>query len=203
VSLVRITPPKLLAVTTDDQKSFSRIDCDDDDAILATFIAAAQQQCEIYTRRRFVTQTWKYFPRPEPIGGGHGRRRFFGLGNLGLYFHEGFELPFPPCQSIVRVGYLDQDGQEQTLAEDVDYRADLEHRPARILPVQGVIWPVNYLLPNALWCQFVCGEDLGDLSALLKMAIMTLADNFYDKRATDDCMPGQVKEMLTYERVLV
>ena len=62
MALKLITPPANLPVTLADAKIHERIDIVDDanDASILALLAAATLMAENYTRRAFITQTWRY-----------------------------------------------------------------------------------------------------------------------------------------------
>jgi hypothetical protein len=58
-SYTLVTPPASEPVALADVKTFLRIDGNDDDAILNILIASARRVGEAYTKRAFITQTWR------------------------------------------------------------------------------------------------------------------------------------------------
>jgi len=66
------TAPATEPVSLTEMKSQVRVDITDEDTILATYIAAARQYCEVYTNRAFITQTitqeWDCFTNPLVLG---------------------------------------------------------------------------------------------------------------------------------------
>jgi uncharacterized phiE125 gp8 family phage protein len=58
-SYTLVTAPAAEPVSLADVKTFLRIDGSDDDAVLTILIASARRMAEEYTKRAFITQTWK------------------------------------------------------------------------------------------------------------------------------------------------
>jgi len=55
-----VAGPALEPVTLDEAKLHLRVDGSGEDALITALITAARQAAEVYTRRAFVTQTWRY-----------------------------------------------------------------------------------------------------------------------------------------------
>ncbi|MCK5615882.1 hypothetical protein KAR91_79190, partial [Candidatus Pacearchaeota archaeon] len=83
-----------------------RFEIIDEAATVALFISAIRQSCESATRRALITKQevmkLAKFPGIDPI-----------------------EIPHPPLRSIDSIVYIDIDGVEQTLTEDIDFRVIL------------------------------------------------------------------------------
>jgi uncharacterized phiE125 gp8 family phage protein len=62
MALKLITPPAILPVTMAEAKIHERIDIEDaaNNASILSLLIAATQLAENYTRRAFITQTWRY-----------------------------------------------------------------------------------------------------------------------------------------------
>ena len=114
-------------VTLAEVKSHLRIDHDLDDALLSVFISAAREYGENLTNRKFVEEeVTEYF-------GGFPAAR----GDL--------VLSWPDLQSVASVAYLDEDGVEQTLVEDIDFTVDTSGVLPRLRPVVALdSWPDTY-----------------------------------------------------------
>lgn len=95
-----LTGPALEPVALDDAKAWLRIDAADEDQLLSALIVSARMTLEAYTRRFFVTQSWRMtldaWPAPT-------MRR----GTL--------HLPFAPFQSVVAIRVYNAAGVAQTL----------------------------------------------------------------------------------------
>ena len=58
MGLTLITAPAIEPVTVAEVKEHLRIDEDDEDALLTTFIEVAREYCEGYQNKAYITQTW-------------------------------------------------------------------------------------------------------------------------------------------------
>ena len=65
-SLKLVTPPATEPVTLAELKAWAKIDTDADDALITSLLAAARQAAEDYTRRSFITQSWRLTLDLEP-----------------------------------------------------------------------------------------------------------------------------------------
>jgi uncharacterized phiE125 gp8 family phage protein len=69
MSAILLTPPSAEPWTVTDAKSFLRVEHDDDDAIVASLIAAARGHVEALTRRALLTQSWRFVLDRWPADG--------------------------------------------------------------------------------------------------------------------------------------
>ena len=139
MTLKIVTPPNVEPVSVAEAKVLCRVDSDItfDDALIATLIAAAREECEHLTGRALITQTWERVLDAFPCGG-----ILLGMGLV---------------QSIAQVSYVDSTGVTQIMSS-ADYVLDAtnEQRPY-LLPVDGVSWPDTYDTANAVSVRFVAG----------------------------------------------
>lgn len=202
-----LTPPAVEPVALDDLKDFCRVELDftKSDALIGALGLAARRWAENYTERGFITQTWRLYLDAFPgyIDARSEMARSITQVPTGAWFLIGtrwaFALPFPPCQSIVQLQYLDPDGNQQTLANPTQYVVDLVSQPARVMPAYGLFWPVSQFIPNAVWCDFTVGYgDTGDsVPEEINLAIKMLTLHYYDNRGVTDEPPRAVKDLLS------
>lgn len=130
------------------------------DSLLSTFLVAAREDCEKFTRTRYITQHWLLRMDSLPSISGRYDRNGFGQ----------FALPFPPFQSIDWFKYVDTAGVVQTLIRDASYGVDLSApfytyqltpgggiQPAWLTPPWARPWPPERLVPANTSVQFRCG----------------------------------------------
>src|SRR5262245_51885551 len=119
MALRLISGPTVEPITLTEAKAHLRVDHTADDTLIAMYIAAARTDCEEWTARAFVAQTWELvldeFPDDEIL------------------------LPRPPLQSVESIKYDDADGLEQTLAT-TEYAVDDASQPGWVVPVTTG-WP--------------------------------------------------------------
>lgn len=196
--------PTAEPVTLAQVKSYCRVDVDftDDDGLLAMFAQAARAWCENWTERFFVTQTWRIYLDAFPgyIDARSEMARSITQVPTGAWFLIGtrwaFALPFPPAQSVVDLQYLDPQGVTQTMVQGTQYVVDTVSQPARVMPAYGLFWPVSQFVPNAVWCDFVCGYPLTAIPPQIQIAILMLTSYYYDNRGATDDAPTAVKDLL-------
>ena len=222
----RLVPPIAEPVTLAQAKNFLRVDFPDDDLLISGLISAARSWCEQYTERYFVSQTWRFYMDAFP--GYQGRRDAFSAVvrymRLPLGTQWAFSLPFPPCTKVLQLQYLDANGVTQTLQQGVSYQVDLASQPARLAPAYSTFWPVTQFVPNACWCDFVCGYGSpqldqngqplldqngnyqawvgADVPAEITTAILFLTASYYQTRDSGADAPGFVRDLLYLYRDL-
>lgn len=159
MSLKLITAPTAEPVTLDDLKLDLGITWAEQDARLTALIAMAREACEHELGRALITQTWELVLDAFP---------------------EAFRLPYPPCQEIVSVKYLDGDGILQTLSAP-SYQLDSHSEPAYLVPAYGFAWPATRSEPNAVRVQFNAGfgDSGAAVPANIKMWIRLQAAHFF------------------------
>lgn len=151
MALKRIIAPASLAIDVDYVKSKLRVEHDQHDAMIESFIMAAIDYAEGpegLTGRALIDQTWDLyldaFPVCRPVRGPHWRR------------DDHIEIPLPPLIEVVGVFYLDSTGSEQELDAAL-YAVDDASQPARVLPAAGKSWPQAQCASNAVRIRFRAG----------------------------------------------
>ena len=132
-----------------------------EDTLLMSLITIARSYCEHYTRRALAEQTLEVyldrFPSADPI-----------------------ELPYPPLQSVIEIGYKDSNGEETILSHS-DYLVDVDCEPGRILPANGSNWPVFTPYPTSpIRIRFVAGYE--ELPVSIRLAMLLLIGHWYENR---------------------
>lgn len=128
---------------------------------LVSWIQAAREAAENYTRRRLITQTvdWKL----DRFPGGS----------------EVLRLPLGSVQSITSITYLDNAGATQTLPT-AEYLSDLptgsQATTGRITPAYGYSWPTTQNVMNAVTVRMVVGygDSRADVPAQIKQGMKAL-----------------------------
>jgi uncharacterized phiE125 gp8 family phage protein len=157
-----VTPPSGSVVSLAEAKAHARIFFDEDDAEISALIEAAVDRLDGYDGvlgRCLLSQEWK--------------QGFSGWGSL--------RLPFPDVDAVA-VSYLDADGIEQTVSDDL-YGLNEDHLSAYIKfardftapPLADTDFPVTVTMT-------VGYGDADDIPQMLKLAVMNLAVEFYENR---------------------
>ncbi|MQM29600.1 MAG: DNA-packaging protein [Candidatus Accumulibacter phosphatis] len=173
-----VTPPTAEPVSLAEAKLHMRVDFPEDDALIASLIAAARQAAETLTGRQLVTARWKLvldcFPGPSLM-----------CVPAGLPFSlpgHAILLPKCPVQSVFAIRYLDMSGTTQTMSR-VDYAADTACEPARVTPVFGSAWPVSLPQIGAVVLVFAAGYgDAASVPAGIKSWIKLRVGSLYAHR---------------------
>lgn len=215
LSLNLVTGPAAEPVTLALAKQHLRVDFTDDDTYIPGLITAAREWCEAYMHRKIFNQTWQrtldYFP--IWVGGttvapcSFQDWMFFS----GYWAKVMIQLP-GKIEAINSITYtLPNGGGEQTLATS-DYVADLTSIPARIVPQQGMTWPVQTLyVPGSVQIEYVAGSygdgvEANNCPQSIVQAILMLVAHWYNHReavseASYKNVPLAVTALLNAHRV--
>ncbi len=202
-SLVCIVPPAAEPVSLDEIRDFVEIPDGDTsrDVKLTSFLIAAREDCERWTRTKLVTQTWLL--------------RMDGLPSISIqYDRNGYaqiHLPFPPFQSVEFFKYVDTAGQVQPLLRDTSYGngpnpPNFGYQlqpgggliPARILPTWARPWPPERMVPASNMIQFRCGYG-GPLTVSIAAGsnALIVAGGFTFNPDDAQVMPGDTGTKIT------
>lgn len=169
-ALELITPPGETLLTLAEVKAQCRVDGTDEDALLAMFMAAAENHVsgrDAVTGRAMVTQVWELriecFPRSRYI-----------------------RLPLPPLQSIDSVKYTDVDGVSQTMPS-TDYRLHQQYGLGFVELAAGKEWPGDLIdEQEAVQIRFTCGYGAASaVPSAVKAAALLIAGSLYRNREAD------------------
>lgn len=160
--LTIVTEPTLEPVELADMKSHLSVEVSDDDTMISGFIVAARRWCEHFTRRVFITQTWKLVLDAFPAE---------------------FRVPLPPLQSVTSITYIDTGGNAQTLGASV-YTVDIDSEPGRIVEAYQQSWPSTRDVINAVTVTFKAGygDAVTKMPEEVKLAIKMLVGHYYENR---------------------
>jgi uncharacterized phiE125 gp8 family phage protein len=114
---ILLTAPATEPISLDEAKAWLRLDAGDEDQLIAALIVSARMTLEAYTRRFFVTQSWRMTLDAWPAA--TARRKTL-------------SLPFAPFQSVSAIRVLDEAGVAQTLDAE-SYRAPAAPDRGRIV----------------------------------------------------------------------
>lgn len=194
--LTLVTPPAVEPVSLDDLKNHLKVDCDDDDALIATLGKAARRYVESAKKQSLVTQTWRLYLDSFPSAGGYYNRAIReawpSLGGLpsGLGFYPGMvpnstgviDIPLAPLQAIVDVQYYDFSDTIQTV-DPSTYVVSLG-APARIQPNYSRVWPISRPSIDSVRITFTAGwgDTAADVPETDIVAIKLLAAHWYYHR---------------------
>jgi len=164
MSFTLITPPAVEPVTLTELKAHARIDTSADDALAAMLITAARLWAESYTRRAFMTQTWRLsldaWPESSVV-----------------------ELPRPPLTNVDEITTYD-DNDAGTIWGAENYYVDTGNEPGRLALRAGRTWPVPTRAVKGISIDFTAGygTTASDVPEAIKLAIKQLAAHWYEHR---------------------
>ena len=173
-------------VTLDVAKAYLRVEHDQDDGLIDSFIAAARASIEAYTSRALVRQKWQL-----TLNAGYAVSRsdvsyLTGDKSRG---DKGIELPRSPFVDLTRNPLLISDYGEQELK---DFRIDSSGRAAHVHFGPSA----EAMLHGAgkIQVEFVAGYDVDGLPESLKQAILMITAQLYENRVAVNDNPGLVGE---------
>lgn len=157
-----ITPPTVEPVTLAEAKAHLKIETNDDDALLATFIAAARARAEWHLGRALITQGWVLWLDRWP-------------------YSNCVEIPLPPLQAVTSVKTCAVNGTVADLDASLWF-ADTVSSPAR-LTLNGAL-PGNLRPQNAIAIAFTAGygDAADDVPAPIRAGILELIADLYGNR---------------------
>lgn len=184
----RTTEPAKEAVDLQQVKSWLRVADSDvaDDPIIMGLIRVATEQCERYTGRSLITQTWTAFidgwPRiPSSDNYWEGYRQ--GPETLILNPAPGLDLNHAPLQSITSVSTFN-DSDTETTYDSSNYFVDTSTEPGRIVLRTGASVPAPTRVANGIKIVYVAGygDDPDDVPEGVRHGISALVADLYEHR---------------------
>ncbi len=185
---ITIVPPAAEPLSLAETKSFLRVEHEDDDAVVASLIAAARIHVEAQTHRALITQTWRLVRDAWPA-----------TGRLAL-------MP-APLRSLVAVRVYDAAGEAVTLDTD-SFDVDAASAPPVLAVKPGVSQPGRNMAGIEIEFEAGYGDDAADVPEPLRHAIRLLVAHWYENRGIvaiggeRAVMPASVRDLLATYRVL-
>lgn len=143
-----ITPPTLEPVTRSEAKSMLGITGTYDDVQIDSLIRQARQECEMYQRKKYFTQTLEIYLDDFPD------KRYIDF------------VDCSPIQSIEFVKYT-TDNNEIVVFEAENYYLDNVSEVNRLVLNRSAIWPYSSLIPaNGVQIRVIAGvtaQKVGDI----------------------------------------
>lgn len=176
--------PAVEPITTDELKTFAKIDGSDEDTLIDGFIKAARIQTENYLNRALITQTV--------------------TASLDFWPSVKLELPQPPFQSVTEVRTLDEDDTATVYSSDNYYVRTIGIK-GEIVIKQGSTFPDPSSNRTFGGIEIVLVAGYGDASTDIPQTILEglklWAASMYEKRVIDDKPPPEAAAMLFPFRV--
>lgn len=146
-----VTPTTLRAVSVNECKMAARVDTDEEDSVITSWIDEGTLAVETDASMCLLTQTWR----------------------LNLDWFPSWEIPIRkmPVQSISSITYVDTAGSTSTVSAS-DYIVDVTSFPPRVVPAYGLSWPTCRDQPKSVKVTFVAGATAATgVSETAKQAI--------------------------------
>jgi uncharacterized phiE125 gp8 family phage protein len=127
-------------------------------------IAAIRRDCEAFTNRAFITQTWKQYLQSWPS--------------------ENYIKIFKPPLQSATIMVLTKDEVSEVI-DPTNYLVDTVSHKGRIVLAEGESWPTVDLYPmNPIQITFVCGygDTPENVPAGIQQAILLQAGDLWDNR---------------------
>ncbi len=180
----RLTAPSVEPVTLADLKLFARIDDDGEDALLTAFIEAARIAAEDFTRRAFITQSWKLTVDLPCYGWANSLPDgVYDLPVSALYgaLPDAIRLLRPPVPSVTSVTTYDTADTSGVFSPS---NYTLDAAGPRLVLKQGATWPTG--LRQFVACEIVTSNGYGasgsNVPQPIRQAILMHAAAMYEER---------------------
>lgn len=159
MTLVHVSGPATLPVSVAEMRQHLRVDTEEEDAVIESYIRAALLHVEKVTGVAFAEQTWRWYGDEFP--------------------DDEICLGMGPVIAVTSVTYQDADDVEQTL-DPAEYRVDVVSQAGRVI-LAGNAWPTTNEVENSIIVEFTAG--LATTPEDVKHAIRLLVASMYEDRA--------------------
>lgn len=189
--LTVITAPASEPVSLTLAKAHLRIDHTAEDDLITGWIKAARELTELYTGKRWVTQSLRLTLSEWPTDSTGG-------------ICGAIRLPVEPVSAITLFKHYDTGGTEQTLVADTDYQTWLDHSPPLVCPAIDDTWPdlqSGKVAPIKI--EFTAGVAAGSVPEGVKTAILMCIGNWDENRGDQNVsiargLPPSAKAQLDF-----
>lgn len=189
-----VTAPTIEPVTIRQAKDHLRITESDDDDLLKNLITVARTSAETFTRRSFITQTWKMFLDQFPEK--KNNQWWSGTKELPISVLTGvgsFELPKAPLQSVTHIKTYDDSDSATTFSSSnyqvSAYSGDFAEA-GKITLRDGQSFPIFERNTDGIEIQFICGygSAITSVPMQIKQALLQEIAFLYENRS--ECGSG-------------
>jgi len=171
------TPPFCEPVSLAEAKTHCRVTIADDDALLASLIAAARSACEEFCGQRFINTELIMYLDSFFVGPSSGRYYSAALPWMACGsadYSQMIRLLYSPLVAVSKIRYAGSDNLYHDLlpcpdnsdaspagAVDLtdDFIIDRRSEPPRIFPAPGTSWPVTGYVPQAVAIHHIVGYN--------------------------------------------
>jgi hypothetical protein len=184
MGFLTLKAPAIEPVTTAQLIGYGHIDPNEDQGLLSMLITSAREWAEEFTKRAFVFQTKRllmdFFPgavNPALVGDSFTTPFVWGPNSAMIGIQYAIRLPWPLVRQVLALNYKDPNGVTVTMQPGVNFVVDVDSQPARLTPNVGTYWPVAYIIPNAVWADYVTGYA-GPITVGINQGSKTLNSTF-------------------------
>lgn len=188
------TPPAIYPVTLEQVKDFLRITGTDEDSLLTNYITVATGSAENYTRRAFITQTYKMFMDHYPMQNketwwtGVKELPISTLTDTGV-----IEIPKPPLQSVTSFTTYDNNNTSAVFDSSNYYVSTYSGDYAengRLTLKDGSVYPYFTRNSDGIEIEFTSGygDTADDVPWQIKQGILQEISYMYQHR--EECGGG-------------
>ncbi|HEV7880236.1 head-tail connector protein [Bradyrhizobium sp.] len=161
MSAILLIPPSAEPWSVAEAKAFLRVEHGDDDAIIASLIAAARAQVEALSRRALLTQRWRFVRDAWPVDGR-------------------LSLRMGPLRSVIAARVFDAAGNAHSIDAAsfvADAAANVIASPSWALPLPG-----RGTAGIELDVELGYGANAADVPDGLRHAVRMLVAHWYENR---------------------
>jgi len=159
IALSRVGAAAAGPVTLVQAKAHCRVDHNDDDALLAVYLAAATESVSEQVGQVLGLETWAF--KAGPVSGD-------------------LILPKSPARALTSLSYIAADGQLHE-GDTSDFILFADAARPFLRPAPGKAWPFAAPRPDALHVTFTAGLEV--VPPALSAAILMLVSHYYENRA--------------------
>ncbi len=207
-----VTAPAQEPISVAEVKNALRIDHSSDDTLIGYLITSARSSAEAYTRRAFITQTWKMF---MDSFSGYSENYPWYTNNIpvsryALTSPDFIEMPLPVLQSITHIKTYDDEDAATTFSSASYYVSTYSGdfgQPGTITLRESNTWPTFTRVKDGIEIQFVAGygTNVTDVPEAIRMAIQEQTGFLYNNRNSCDTkssMSNIAKTLLSQFRIM-
>ena len=199
-----IDPNDSQAVTEDTVKEHLRIDGDEENGVIKSFIEAAVRHVEEDINQALITRTlrstierieqcWPTIPEGYTVGPYMPTAQAY------------IELETRPLISVTSIEYWTKGATDWTTWDASEYTVSRSRAFARIAPATGHAWPTNLREGDALRINYTAGygTNPAHVPADIRLAVTTLAGHMYTNRGEKEAgIPDLVDSLLQKHRFI-
>jgi uncharacterized phiE125 gp8 family phage protein len=169
MNLILLSGPLVEPVSLDEAKAWLRLDSNDEDALLSALIVSARLTLEAYTRRFYVTQSWRMTLDVWPSA---------------TLRRKTLSVPLAPMQSVAAIRLYDAEDVAQILDADA-YRAPAARERGRIVFREPPAQPGRAADGVEIDIVAGYGDAASETPEPLRRAILALVAHWHENRGDD------------------